>query len=275
MTVGVTAAALAQTATRLLLERSDATILIVNAGRADEGARSILALGGCLDDPSLESNLFYAPGGGVSARIQQDDGEPATVEAPLIIVVRPDGPPPDEERSADGGVDGGAPADQETIEALDATATFGRPPCLDTVETADPPRITLTQGRTTAVGGRFFLDRGADVGTMDGPVTLRREASGDGQPVDADADALAFDLAAGRSILTGNVEVRSGDRVSSADRLELDEEAGVAILSGTPAVSREGSDEVRGARLIYDLETNDVVAEGGVEATFEIDGSER
>ncbi len=259
----LTATALAQTATRLLLERSDATITIVNAGRADEGARSILALGGCLDEPTLQSNLFYAPGGGVSARIEQDEGEPAVVEAPLVVVVRPDRSGDEDEA-----------ADEETLEALDATVTFGRPPCLETVEAADPPRVSLVQGRTTAVGARFFLDRGTDVASMDGPVTLRREAQGDGDPVEADAAALAYDLEAGRSILTGGVQVRSGERVSEADRLELDEEAGVAILDGAPAVSREGTDEVRGARLIYDLETNDVVVEGGVEATFEIEGEE-
>ena len=134
--------------------------------------------------------------------------------------------------------------------------------------------MTLTQGRTTIDGARFFLDRGTDVATMDGPVTLLRAPEGAGEPVEADAAALTYDLEAGRSTLTGNVQVRSGERVSSADRLELDEEKGVAILDGSPAVSREGADEVRGTRLIYDLETNDVVVEGGVEATFEIDGQD-
>lgn len=258
----------APSATRLLLERSDATIEIVNAGRADEGARSILSLAGCLDDASLESNLFYAPGGGVSARIEQQDGEPADVAAPLIVVVRP-GAAEDE---AGGEADGGEADDDETLEALDVTATFGRPPCLASTEPADPARVTLEQGRTTATGARFFLDRQTDVATMDGPVTLRRTPQGEGDPVDADATALEYNLSTGRASLTGDVEVRSGGRESSADRLELDEEAGVATLYGSPAVSREGEDVVRGERLIYDLETNDVVVEGGVEATFELEG---
>lgn len=267
---GLAGSGVAQTpsATRLLLERSDATIEIVNAGRADEGARSILSLAGCLDDASLESNLFYAPGGGVSARIEQQDGEPADVAAPLIVVVRP-GAAEDE---AGGEADGGEADDDETLEALDVTATFGRPPCLASTEPADPARVTLEQGRTTATGARFFLDRQTDVATMDGPVTLRRTPQGEGDPVDADATALEYNLSTGRASLTGDVEVRSGGRESSADRLELDEEAGVATLYGSPAVSREGEDVVRGERLIYDLETNDVVVEGGVEATFELEG---
>jgi len=64
--------------------------------------------------------------------------------------------------------------------------------------------------------------------------------------------------------------VTSGERVSEADRLELDEAAGVALLTGSPAVSRRGGDEVRGNALRYDLETDEVVATGAVSATFEI-----
>jgi len=253
--------ALAQTATRLLLQRSDATIEIVNSGRADQGARSILELSGCVADESLSSNLFYAPLGGVTARIEQHDAQPAVVEAPLIVVLRP----------SDGG---DADPDQETIEALDADATFGRPPCLDRVEPAEPPQVVLRQGRTTAIGGRFFLDRDSDVGTMDGPVVLTRQPESDGPPIEANASSLRFDLTAGRSTLTGEVRVTAGERVSEANQLELDEDGGVAVLTGDPAVSREGDDEVRGARLIYDLETNDVVVEGSVSASFEIDGSD-
>lgn len=262
----------APSATRLLLERSDATIEIINSGRADQGARSILSLAGCLDDADLQSNLFYAPGGGVSARIEQDDGEPALVEAPLITVVRPpaSSAEPGGEPEAEAAGEAEADAD-ETLEALDVTASFGRPPCLDVIEPADPPQVSLLQGRTTIVGARFFLDRQTDVATMDGPVTLQREPEGEGETVDADAEALEYDLSTGRASLTGGVEVRAGERRSSADRLELDEEAGIATLYGSPAVSREGSDEVTGDRLIYDLETNDVVVEGAVEASFELD----
>lgn len=275
-------------ATRLLLERSDATIEIVNAGRADEGARSILSLSGCYDDADLQSNLFYAPGGGVSARIEQDGGEPALIEAPLVIVVRPpasEGSSDGDGAAGDGAAGDGAAGDttaaeatagdataSETVEALDVTATFGRPPCLAEREPADPPRVSLKQGRTTAVGARFFLDRGTDVATMDGPVTLQRDPEGGGDRVEADAQGLEYDLSTGRASLAGDVEVRAGERFSRADRLELDEEAGVAILYGAPAVSREGTDEVTGDRLIYDLETNDVVVEGDVQATFEIEG---
>ncbi len=255
---------MAQSATRLLLERADARIEVVNRGRADQGARSILDLAGCLEErPADRSNLFYAPDEGVTTTVVQEGGEPTRITAPLTIVVRP--PRHADEDGADGN---GAPDEAETIEALDATATFGRPPCLETVETAASPRVTLEQGRTTATGSRFFLDRDSDVGELDGPVSLERAAEGDGDPVGAEAERLRFDVGAGRSTLTGAVRVRSGERVSEADELELNEEEGVAILRGDPAVSRLGEDEVRGRRLAYDLETNDVVVEDGVSGRF-------
>ncbi len=271
--------ALTQSATRLVLERSDATIEIVNAGRADQGARSILDLAGCVEGETSSTNLFYSPVEGVTTRIDDrgqegTEGEATTVEAPLVIVLRP-------ERGSSGDVASdamtsdqiaSAPRDDETLEALDATATFGRPPCLDELEPADPPTVLLRQGRTSVVGARFFLDRGSDVATMDGPVSLTREPQGDGPPVEAEAESLRFDLESGGSTLTGDVRVTAGDRISEADEVELDEDAGIAILRGDPAVSRVGQDEVRGLILIYDLETNDVVVEGGVSASFEIGG---
>lgn len=256
--------ALAQSATRLVLERSAATIEIVNAGRADQGARSILDLAGCVVGEEARTNLFYAPVDGVTTRIGDDEGEPTVVEAPLVIVVRP-------ERGSSGDV-ASEPSDDETLEALDATATFGRPPCLEEVDAAASPTVLLRQGRTSVVGARFFLDRGSDVATMDGPVSLTREPQSDGPPVEAEAETLRFDLESGGSTLAGDVRVTAGDRVSEADELELDEEAGIAVLRGDPAVSRVGQDEVRGRILIYDLETNDVVVEGGVSASFEIGG---
>lgn len=267
--LSVTSWALAQSATRLVLERSDATIEIVNAGRADQGARSILDLAGCVEGDDASTNLFYAPVEGVTTRIDDrgqegEAGEATIVEAPLVIVVRP--------ARGSSGEAGSEPRDDETLEALDATATFGRPPCLEELEPASPPTVLLRQGRTSVVGARFFLDRGSDVASMDGPVALTREPQGDGPPVEAEAESLRFDLESGGSTLTGNVRVTAGDRVSEADELELDEDAGIAILRGDPAVSRVGQDEVRGLVLIYDLETNDVVVEGGVSASFEIGG---
>ena len=244
---------LAQSSPSLTLHRSDAQIVLVNEGRGSEGARTLLNVPRCVPDEQVRTSTFYAPGSDVVARItQNDDGSETLVRAPLMTVQRPEG-------------DEGSEA--ETLEALDATATFESGFVTDT-EAATEPWVVLEQGTTTVRGERFFLDRGTDVATMDGPVDLLREPT-DGPRLTAEAESLRFDLDTDRSTLTGSVRVVSGERVSTADELELNEAAGVAILRGSPAVSREGEDEVRGARLRYDLETNDVVVEGAVSASFD------
>ena len=261
--VGVTwlsGLAWAQTATRLELDRNDARIEIVNAGLAAEGARSILDLSGCQADPSISTFYFVAPNARVTMTIDPADASRTVVESRFVTVLRPEA-----DTSAEG--DDG---DDETIVAQDATATFGRPPCAERITEADPPVVRLVQGRTEAVGRSFRLDGGEDVATLDGPIRLTRSAERDAAEVRATADLLRFDVDAGRSTLVGNVVVESDDRVSRAETLELDEDAGIAVLIGSPAVSRRGADEVSGDRLIYDLETNDVVIEGGVAGTIEI-----
>lgn len=243
----------------MTLQRSDATLTIVNEGRAADGARSVLNLAGCVPDEPLVTSLFYAPEAGVTTRIQSSESDSVSlVRAPLVIVTRPE--------------EGGD--EQETLEARDATTEFGRPPCLENTEAADPPEVSLEQGRTTVTGARFFLDREDDVASMDGPVTLNRAGEDDAPPLEADADGMDFDLDTDRTTLTGNVEVRSEDRVSRSDTLELDEPAGVAVLRGDPATSTQDGDEVQGSTLIYDLETNDVVVEGGVSGSFQLEEEE-
>lgn len=264
---------MAQSANTVTLQRSDAAIRLVNEGRADQGARTLLNIRDCVPGQEVRSSVFYAPEGGVTARItQNDDGDETVVYAPLMTVLEPDaGADAGDAPGAEAETNADADADQSTLEALDATASFpGRPPCPEEVEPVAEPAVRLVQGRTSVVGGRFFLDRGTDVATMDGPVSLTREAD-DAETVEAEAEGLRFDLETDRSTLSGAVTVRSGDRVSEAEELELDEAAGLAILTGSPAVSRAGSDVVSGERLLYDLETNDVTVEGAVSATLERD----
>jgi lipopolysaccharide export system protein LptA len=163
--------------------------------------------------------------------------------------------------------------DEETVELYGGRVTFDRPGCIAEVDADDARPVELRQGRTTVLGGRFFLDRGTDVATMDGPVTLTRApVEGDDRPpLEATAGEMTFDVEREQATLIGGVVVTSGERVSEADRLELDEAAGVALLTGSPAVSRRGADEVRGNALRYDLETDEVVATGAVSATFEVE----
>lgn len=218
------------------------------------------------------TNVFFGP---VPGFVETSFEE--TVLLSQVAVVRVP-----RERAAEAGTDDAAAndaatadaaADDETVELYGGLVSFDRPGCIAGVDAADARPVELRQGRTTVLGDRFFLDRGTDVATMDGPVTLTRTpAEGDGgPPLEATAGEMTFDVERERATLIGAVVVTSGERVSEADRLELDEAAGVALLTGSPAVSRRGADEVRGNELRYDLETDEVVATGAVSATFEVD----
>jgi lipopolysaccharide export system protein LptA len=158
----------------------------------------------------------------------------------------------------------------ETLELFGGSVTFDRPGCIESVDDAGAERVVLEQGRTRVTGTRFFLDQETDVADMAGPIELVRRDPGGRVSLEATADELSFDVASERATLLGEVVVTSDERVTQAERLELDEAAGVAVLTGSPAVSRRGADELRGQMLRYDLETDDVVAIGGVAGTFEL-----
>jgi lipopolysaccharide export system protein LptA len=243
------AAALAQggTATTVTVERGERVITVVQRALASDGARSILNNPNCED--GVRTNLFVGPPPG----FVQTTIEATRLTSAIAIVRVPDG---DED---------------ETIELLPGRATVDRPGCLEAVDAADAEPVTLEQGRTTVTGTRFFLEQDTDLARMDGPIALSRASDDGAVTLAATAGALLLDVKTEVATLEGDVVVTSDDRVSRADRLELDESAGIALLTGDPAVSTRGGEEVRGRTLRYDLETDDVVAIGGVGATFEID----
>ena len=242
-----TAHAQAGTATTVTVERGERTITVVQRAVAADGARSILNNPNCED--GVRTNLFYGPSPGfVETTI-----DTTRLTSSIAIVRVPDG---DED---------------ETIELLPGRASFDRPGCLEAVDEAEGGTVVLEQGRTTVTGARFWLEQDTDLARMDGPVTLSRSSDDGAVTLEASASTLLLDVGTEVATLEGEVVVTSDDRVSRAERLELDEEAGIALLTGDPAVSTRGDDEVRGQTLRYDLETDDVVAIGGVGARFEID----
>ncbi len=277
--LAIGAVAWAQGLPTVTVTRGDRRIVVEQRATGAAGARTVLANRNCEAD--VLTNLFYGPVAGfVVTRVDETTlvsqfakvrvpgpAAPAAVPAPPAA----DAATQDTADEALATTAGDATADDETIELLGGTATFDRPGCLDTLDPEGALPVELRQGRTSVTGTRFFLDRGTDLASMDGPVVLTRTAADDAPPLEATAAGLTFDVGTESATLTGDVVVTSGERVSHAERLELDEAAGVAILTGAPATSRRGDDEVRGTTLRYDLETNDVVVVGGVSASFEVD----
>ena len=81
---------------------------------------------------------------------------------------------------------------------------------------------------------------------------------------------LTFELDTNQIVMVGDVRVQAGDRLSQADRLELNETEGIALLTGQPAMSTEGQSVIEGDRIRYYLDSNEVIVLGNIRGTFEI-----
>lgn len=143
--------------------------------------------------------------------------------------------------------------------------------CPQNFKRTKDPKVVITEGRTTVEGGRLRYENNRGVGEMEGPVDLSRRAAGDSPALTASSARFSFNVDDDIQTLRGNVKVESDGRTSEADILELDEEAGFAVLRGNPARSRNDEGEVAGEVIEYDLDSNDVVVTQGVKGTFTID----
>jgi lipopolysaccharide export system protein LptA len=246
-----TAVALAQTASTFTLTRDDTELVVSNLALAADGARTIGNNRNC--EEGLLLTIVYGPAPGLVATSVQD----AQLTSSLAIIRAP--------LEAEEG------SNEETLELLDASVTFSRPGCIEEMEPSTQPKVKLLQGRTEVTGSRFFLDRKVDDGVMDGPIALTRAAEGEGEPLLAEADSMTFAVGQQRATLVGNVRVTSEERVTTGASLELDEEAGTAVLLGSPARSTKGDDVLEGSRLLYYLDSDDVVIIGNVAGDLQID----
>jgi lipopolysaccharide export system protein LptA len=143
--------------------------------------------------------------------------------------------------------------------------------CPQNVSRSEVPEVTILEGRTTAIGTVFNYDNETGIGLLSGPVDLDRVAEGDSPALEASAEALEFNVDTDLSTLSGQVRVVSDGRVSEADTLELDEQAGQAVLKGSPARSEQDQNVLEGDTLLYFLDSNDVVVIGNVKGVLELD----
>lgn len=246
-TVGVVAA---QTSTTFTILRDDAELVVTNLALAAAGARTIGNNANCAD--GQRTTIVYGPQPGhVETRV-----EDTLLTSQLAVITTPAGAQ--------------ASSGEETLELSADTVTFSRPGCIEERTPAPEPGVTLAQGRTTVVGTRFFLDRGTDLGEMTGPISLERAAAEGEQPLRATAASMQFAVGKQRATLVGNVQVVADDRTTTGDRLELDEDSGTAVLTGNPARSVQGNDVLTGKRLLYYLDSNDVVVIGNVSGELDV-----
>ncbi len=165
------------------------------------------------------------------------------------------------------------------IEAYNGSADFRAeddPECFPIVKPDPKPNtVFVEQGKTKLVGQRLKYTEDTGLAVIDGPITFERPQD-KGETLRGNSDKITVDVDNEKTFLEGGVTLRSKCRTSTADRVEYDDRANRAILFGKPAVSSsvDGKDSIKGERLEYDLDTNDVVvtaASDGVTGQFEDD----
>jgi lipopolysaccharide export system protein LptA len=66
-------------------------------------------------------------------------------------------------------------------------------------------------------------------------------------------------------IAQGDVHITQGDRIATGVKSVFDGEAQTITLTGHPAVVKQGNNEVSGPRIIFFIEEDRAIAEGGTE----------
>lgn len=240
----------AQSVTTFTVFRDDTEITIANHARSADGARSIGNNQNCEED--IRMTIVYGPPpGDVTATIKD------TVITSSLVVTRKALEEEDK--------------NEESLEMYPAEVEFRVPGCIEEEVVDEAGLVMVEQGRTTVFGTHFELPAGADEGTLRGPISLTRLTETGDDQLTAEAEELTVVIETQEATLRGDVVVQSAERVTTAETLDLDEDAGTATLTGSPARSIRGSDVVEGSVLLYYLDTDDIVVIGGVQAEFEIE----
>lgn len=239
--------AAAQTGAEISITRDDQTIIVKQAAEAtsESGARFIPPKAKDCED-GLRLGSFYAPGENrVSTLIN------STLLLSNIVLVKI----PDETQN------------EERLELLGGSAEFTDKRCPE-VEASPLALVRLIEGATDILGSKFNYDNLDGISRLAGPITLIRDAENQEDRLSATAGSLFFDTNEDIKVLEDGVTIEAGGRSSTAETVEWDEQAGIAILRGSPAKSTLGTDVVSGQEIKYFLDSNEVEVLGGIEATF-------
>jgi lipopolysaccharide assembly outer membrane protein LptD (OstA) len=235
---------------QISIERGEETITVIQNDPGVDGARFILNVRDCEEETRL--NVITAPDPGYVETLMNE----ARIVSPIALLRRPE-----------------EGEEEETLDLFGGSITFDaenpRNRCPQDVARSDGADVVITEGRTTISGTSLFYENATGIGRLAGPVQLKREPEGDAELLEATAETLELNVDENTRVLSGNVQITSGERVSEAEVLEYDEAAGLAILKGSPARSRLGTDLVEGNVIEYFLDSNDVVVREAVRATFE------
>jgi lipopolysaccharide export system protein LptA len=171
------------------------------------------------------------------------------VKAPVVLIIK--------QENGDG-----------SLEAYNGTAEEVTDVCLPKIK-ADPKpgTVFVEQGKTKLTGSRMDYSEETGIAVIAGPIIFERPQKND--KLTGTSEKITVDVDGEKTFLEGTVVLKSKCRTSSASKVEYNDKRNLAILFGKPAVSIQTDasgkqiGEVRGERIEYNLETNDVVVTFG------------
>jgi lipopolysaccharide export system protein LptA len=229
------------------LTRKDKTIIAIKYGSNLEGLFAVCSP----KDGDLEQStkiVIYD----VSPYLVHITIDKNIIKAPLAFV-----------RQKDGG-DGELEAYNGSANLLEADDA----PCLPEIKPDPKPNtVFVTQGKTQLTGSRLDYSQETGLAVIAGPITFERPQDS-GDVLRGNSEKITVNVDEEKTFLEGKVTLKSKCRESNADRVEYDDKKNRAILEGNPAISK-GSDGsiIRGQRLEYNLDTNDVIVTSNDENT--------
>jgi lipopolysaccharide export system protein LptA len=152
--------------------------------------------------------------------------------------------------------------------------------CLPVVKPDPKPgTVFVEQGKTKLTGSRLDYSQETGIAIIAGPIIFERPQKND--KLTGTSEKITVDVDGEKTFLEGNVVLKSKCRNSQATKVEYNDKRNLAILFGKPAISIQTDasgkqiGEVRGERIEYNLETNDVVvtfgqAKGTAEAPLSV-----
>jgi lipopolysaccharide export system protein LptA len=152
--------------------------------------------------------------------------------------------------------------------------------CLPVVKpNPKPGTVFVEQGKTKLTGSRLDYSQETGIAIIAGPIIFERPQKSD--KLTGTSEKITVNVDEEKTFLEGNVVLKSKCRNSSASKVEYNDKRNLAILFGNPAVSIQTDasgkqiGEVKGERIEYNLETNDVIvtfgkAKGSKEAPLSV-----
>ncbi len=245
--------------TRTAKDGSKRLITVVRTGLTDATGIFVSCDARSEDPPGTPTISVFSESGPGGVRVTIDKN---LIVAPLSLVTQKDGGDGHIEVSAGTArfLDDPPPGANDQLSRCAVEAT---PKTL-------PDTVNVTQGKTRLKGSRLVYDDSDGVARIDGPITFSRQNKN--STLTGGSSSIEVNVDDKTTTLVGNVTLKDGDRTSSAGRVEYDDAANVAIMTGTPdnpATSVTPDQTLTASVIRYNLDTGSVVAVGPIGGEFQ------